>query len=275
MSLTALEARTLARPDCGVAYGLKRGRPGAPAVVLLHAYGVDRTMWEPLPPALEDCTVLCPDIRGHGDSRPCGGFTLPAAAEDLRCVLEAEGISRPVLVGLSMGGYLAQEYAWRWGGAAGYWVVGATPVLLDCYAPWERWSLERSTALFRPIPWGPLKAWMASASARTPEARGRVRDLFGRLTKEEFLRGWDGIAKCLHPEPGFRFDAPLMVSRGEYDRLGAIAKYMGAWEEAYPGAVVNTIPGASHVANLDAPGRFDALLRTFLARCAQPERRSL
>ena len=264
----AFETRSLDRGDCRMVYD-RRVVPGAPAVVLLHGYGVDRSMWGPTLPALEGYTVFNVDLRGHGDSRPCARFSIPLAAEDIHALLAAEGVDRPVLAGLSMGGYVAQEYAWRYGGAAGYWLTGTTPVLLDCYAGWERWTLEHSTPMLRPFPWGFLKGWMSRASSSTAEGRRAVRAMFDRLSREEFLRGWDGVAHCLHPEVGFRFDAPVLVTRGEYDRLGSIRRYMGQWERAYPGARALTIPGASHVANLDAPEEFNRLLRGFVEQCME------
>ena len=43
-------------------------------------------------------------------------------------MLVKERCRAPVLVGLSMGGYVVQEYAWQFGGCAGYLVAGATPI---------------------------------------------------------------------------------------------------------------------------------------------------
>lgn len=257
--------RTLDREGCVLSYELRPGNPDLAPVVLLHGYGVDRTMWDRELDALAGRTALALDIRGHGNSRPCGSFSVPLAAEDLRAVLEREGLERSVLVGLSMGGFVVQEYAFRYGGAAGYWVIGDTPILLDGYARWETWSLARSTAMFRPFPWGFLKAWMVRASACTPQGREKLRPMFDQLTKEEFLQGWAGVAACLHPEPGFQFDAPLLVCCGEKDRTGTIRQHMGDWARAYPGAVVRVVPGAAHCVNLDQPEVFRRMLEEFLA----------
>ena len=60
----------------------RRVVPGAPAVVLLHGYGVDRSMWGPTLPALEEYTVFNVDLRGHGDSRPCARFSSPLSVDD-------------------------------------------------------------------------------------------------------------------------------------------------------------------------------------------------
>lgn len=212
------------------------------------------------------------DIRGHGDSRPCADFSIPQAAEDLRAVLVKERCRAPVLVGLSMGGYVVQEYAWQFGGCAGYLVAGATPILLDCYSGWERAGLRASTPLLRVWPWRCLKNAMAMACSSTEEGRAAVRRMFDQLTRREFLRGWRGIAQCLHPEKHFSFDAPLLVCRGERDRTGTIARHMEDWKRAWPETETAVLPGAAHVVNLDAPEAFNRLLLDFLTRCGGSRR---
>lgn len=259
------QTRSVCSGGCTVVYDRQEGK--GPEVVLLHGYGVDRTMWAPQLAALTGRTVLNVDIRGHGASRPCPEFSIPQTAEDLRAILIQEDCRTPVLVGLSMGGYVVQEYAWRFGGCAGYLVAGATPILLDCYRRWERVGLRSSAALLAVWPWGGLKSAMVRACACTQTGRAAVETMMNRLDRREFLRGWRGVAQCLHPEPGFRFDAPLLVCCGERDRTGTIARHMADWHTGYPEAEICILPGAAHVANLDAPADFDALLTRFLERC--------
>ncbi len=196
----------------------------------------------------------------------------PQAAEDLRAVLVKERCRAPVLVGLSMGGYVVQEYAWQFGGCAGYLVAGATPILLDCYSGWERAGLRASTPLLGVWPWRCLKSAMAMACSSTEEGRAAVRRMFDQLTRREFLRGWRGIAQCLHPEKHFSFDAPLLVCRGERDRTGTIARHMEDWKRAWPETETAVLPGAAHVVNLDAPEAFNRLLLDFLTRCGGSRR---
>ena len=86
------------------------------------------------------------------------------------------------------------------------------------------------------------------------------------------LRGWRGIAQCLHPEKHFSFDAPLLVCRGERDRTGTIARHMEDWKRAWPETETAVLPGAAHVVNLDAPEAFNRLLLDFLTRCGGSRR---
>ena len=102
--------------------------------------------------------------------------------------------------------------------------------------------------------------------------RAAVRHMFDQLTRREFLRGWRGIAQCLHPEKHFSFDAPLLVCRGERDRTGTIARHMEDWKRAWPETETAVLPGAAHVVNLDAPEAFNRLLLDFLTRCGGSRR---
>ena len=80
-------------------------------VVLIHGFGLDRNMWEPQLSVLGECQVICLDVRGHGKSRPCDEFTIPKVCEDIIQILRAEACDTAAIVGLSMGSYVAQEFA--------------------------------------------------------------------------------------------------------------------------------------------------------------------
>ena len=106
-------------------------------MVLLHGYGLDRTMWAPQLAALEG---------GDGaQSRHTGPRGLPAlcrllhpqAAEDLRAVL-VKALPRPGACGLSMGGCVVQESTPGSSAAAPIPGGRSYPYSLDCYSGWGR-----------------------------------------------------------------------------------------------------------------------------------------
>ncbi len=75
-------------------------------VVLLHAFPLNRKMWEAQRQALSSrYRVITPDFRGHGESNlPEEDSTMDRLAEDVRGLLEELKLERVVLGGLSMGG---------------------------------------------------------------------------------------------------------------------------------------------------------------------------
>ncbi|HEX8246361.1 MAG TPA: alpha/beta fold hydrolase [Longimicrobium sp.] len=83
-----------------------------PVVVLLHGGGLDLTSWDAqVPPLARGYRTIRVDARGHGRSTAPPGAVSPAA--DLARVLDHLGVSRASLVGLSMGGGAAFEFALR------------------------------------------------------------------------------------------------------------------------------------------------------------------
>ena len=90
---------------------------GGPAVLLIHGWTFNRTVWERQVVALRDRhTVITVDVRGHGESsHPRTGYTVPALAGDLEHLVRALNVPRIALVGWSMGGIIAMELAQRLG----------------------------------------------------------------------------------------------------------------------------------------------------------------
>jgi len=87
-------------------------------VVLLHGFPLDHTMWSSQIAALEKhCRVIAPDLRGFGQSTlgtasPTSGMQLEQYADDVALLLDALEVTQPVvLVGFSMGGYIAWQFA--------------------------------------------------------------------------------------------------------------------------------------------------------------------
>jgi pimeloyl-ACP methyl ester carboxylesterase len=96
--------------DVRIAYEARgHGEP----LLLVHGLGYDRRGWGPLPDLLaEEFRVLLVDNRGVGESDfPPGPYTVAEMASDAVAVLDAEGLERVHVLGVSLGGYIAQEIA--------------------------------------------------------------------------------------------------------------------------------------------------------------------
>ncbi len=93
----------LAYENCG------RGTP----LVLIHGYPLDHSIWSPVVPLLEnDFDIIMPDLRGFGESGAQGKSpTMTGMAEDMAALLDSLKIKKAVVVGHSMGGYVALAFA--------------------------------------------------------------------------------------------------------------------------------------------------------------------
>jgi pimeloyl-ACP methyl ester carboxylesterase len=96
--------------DVRIAYEVRgTGEP----LLMIHGLGYDRFGWGPLPDLLAaDFSVVLMDNRGVGESdAPEGPYSVSQLAEDAIAVLDAEAIERTHLLGVSLGGHIAQELA--------------------------------------------------------------------------------------------------------------------------------------------------------------------
>lgn len=82
-------------------------------VVCIHGYPLDHSIWNPLIPFLEKkMQLILPDLRGYGKSPvPAGPYTMQGMAEDILGLIDELGFSQVLLVGQSMGGYVALQFA--------------------------------------------------------------------------------------------------------------------------------------------------------------------
>jgi pimeloyl-ACP methyl ester carboxylesterase len=110
---------TLQTHSCAVHY--RDEGAGEPAIVFLHGWCDDASIWDGIVPAFSVThRCLVPEMRGHGRSgMPVDhGFFPEALSNDVVAICAAAGVARPVLVGHSYGGYLAAEIVRRHPGFA-------------------------------------------------------------------------------------------------------------------------------------------------------------
>jgi haloacetate dehalogenase len=108
--MSPMEQRTVAAN--GIRLNVWLGGRGAP-LVMLHGYPQTAQMWRKVAPALLDqhC-VVCPDLRGYGDSeKPREGYDKRTMARDIHLLMEALGHSRYAVVGHDRGARVAHRLA--------------------------------------------------------------------------------------------------------------------------------------------------------------------
>lgn len=245
------------------------GPVDGPVVVLTHGATMDHRMFDPQVPALTEAgyRVITWDLRGHGASRPLGAepFTVPLLVEDLLTVLDHLGVTGPVVAGgQSLGGYVAQELVFRHPErVAALVIIGSTCLTLPISRA-EDWALRSSPWWFRPWPWRLLTQVVARSTARDPAVQAYAAGAIGVIGKRDFLRIWEGVATCLHAEPGYRITQPILLLHGAEDRTGTIARSAPEWAARGPHCRYAVIPTASHNANQDNPTETNRLLLEFL-----------
>jgi pimeloyl-ACP methyl ester carboxylesterase len=101
--IAQVEGRTIGYDDSGM----------GPAIVFLHGFPHDRTLWGAQMVALgARARCIAPDLAGFGESTPRADASMEAWADDVARLLDELAVERTVLCGLSMGGYVALAF-WR------------------------------------------------------------------------------------------------------------------------------------------------------------------
>ena len=87
-----------------------------PALLLLHGLGCDSSTWESVMPTLaKHFTVIAPDLLGHGESdKPNADYSLGGYANGMRDLLTILGIDKATVVGHSLGGGIAMQFAYQY-----------------------------------------------------------------------------------------------------------------------------------------------------------------
>jgi 3-oxoadipate enol-lactonase len=258
---------------------VRTGPRGSQLVVLVHAVGVDLTYWGTQIPALSATyDVIAYDLPGHGQSTATSGdFAFDRAAATLAAVIRQADAGPAHVVGLSVGGMIAQTLALSQPDLI------ASLVLIDTISTFSdaaRATLRDRARLVREqgmqsILQQTLERWF------TPTFAARRPDMLDRTAKT-LLGGdpavhaamWEMIATLDVAPHLSTLTCPTLVLVGEHDpttppaAARAIAGHI-------PGAEFHIIPSASHMAPIEAPEAVTGHLRTFLAGTDDLKTRSI
>ncbi len=237
-----------------------------PAVVLVHALGLDWRMWEPVMERLaEGRRVFAYDIRGHG--RAAGSptpFTMDDTAADLIAVLDALDLEEAHVVGLSYGGGIAQTAAvahpQRFASLS---LLATTDFAFPSFEDRARsGEVDGMAAQVTPS----LTRWF------TPAALA-VNGWGVRYARERVLRGnpadWAGAWRAFKGLDvqgrlaGLAAAIPVLVLAGELD-ASTTPEIMSRIAERIPGATYVEMPGVPHMQSLEQPEATAAALASFL-----------
>jgi 3-oxoadipate enol-lactonase len=240
------------------------------AVVLLHGFPFDRSMWREQSQFLgETCRVIAPDLRGQGET-PLGGATLTMGemAEDVAALLDTLNVERAAVGGLSMGGYVAFEFFRRFPRRVRALALADTRPQADTDE--ARRTREETAQRALKDGMGPIadsmlpKLLSAATREREPEVVERVRSMMLGTSPEGAAAALRGMAvrrdqTDLLPE----IDVPTLIVVGGEDPITppSDAESMGA---KIQGSRLVRIEGAAHLSNIERPEEFNRALGDFV-----------
>jgi 3-oxoadipate enol-lactonase len=245
------------------------GRAGAPWLVFSNSHATDLSLWdEQVAHLAADYSILRYDQRGHGATPvdPGQPWSFDALADDVLRLLDAAGIARATLAGVSMGAVTVLRCAARFPArverviaADGQWAAPAAAA-----AAWQaridQVRRDGMGALVEPT----LARWFRpDFAARLPQARERV----GRMIGATPPAGYIGCAQAMQSYD-FRADyprlaLPVLYLVGADD--GALPQVMEQMRDATPGARLQPIADSGHLPNIERASEFNAAVSAFLA----------
>lgn len=247
------------------------GPPTGDVVLFLHGLGGSRVAWDPQLRALSALGLRCAawDMPGYGVSpAPTGRLTFEVLVEAVVGWMNALGAASAHLVGLSLGGMVAQHVALRQPRLVrSLTLVDTSPAFgLDGSTTAEAWIEQR----LQPLGAGVTPAAMAADVLRSMMAPRASDTVVGQGVAAMARVPASGLAaavRCLvtHDVRSelHRVRVPTLVMVGELDAETppAYSEFIAA---AISGARLEVIAGAGHISNLEAPEAVNRLLGEFI-----------
>lgn len=239
-----------------------------PFVTFCHSLATDHTIWSSQAKTLQDrYSVLTYDLRGHGrTSASSGAYTLELLADDVLALWDALRIDASHVVGISLGGMIAQTLALRARKRVASLVLADTS---SFYPPDAASNFNERAHLVSEQGVGvmvdsTLERWFTTAyRAARPEVLERI----GNLIRGTSVAGYAGCCQAISKLNTFEhldeIRCPALVIVGEEDQ-GTPPEMARALAGGIKGARLEIIPGA-HLTCIEQADHFNRLLSDFLS----------
>jgi pimeloyl-ACP methyl ester carboxylesterase len=255
-----------------------------PLLVLLHGIAGSSATWEDVIPRLSGRhTVIAPDLLGHGDSsKPRGDYSLGAYANLIRDLLGALGEERGTIIGHSLGGGVALQFAYQFPERCERLVLVSSGGLGGDVSPLLRAATLPGSEIVLPLLAHPR---VLEIAALVPRALGRM-GLTTRADLTEMARGYQSLSDAearsafIHTlrgviDPtGQRINAsdrlylaskmPSLIIWGRRDRIIPVT-HAQPTHDGMPGSRLELFDHSGHFPQLDDPLRFARTLQDFFA----------
>ncbi len=239
------------------------------AVVFLHGIGGAAAAWQPQVEVLgEDYQAIAWDLPGYGETPALPDMTFAAISDALARLLDKAAIDACHLVGHSMGGMIAQEFAASHADRLGSLVLsGTSPAFGNPDGDFQKKFVADRLG---PLEAGHDMAWMAAdvvptmiGPAADPEGTALAIACMSRVPEVTYRAMVAALITFDRRDTLGTIQVPTLVLAGDHDRQ-APAAMMERMAARIPDARYHCLENCGHLANLEQPEAFNAIVSEFL-----------
>jgi 3-oxoadipate enol-lactonase len=247
-----------------------QGRRDGPALVFINSLGCDFRIWSGVAEILApDFRIITYDKRGHGlsESGPDQN-DMADYARDLMGLLDQLGVRRATIVGLSIGGLIAQEFYRHHPERVGALVLCDTTARIGTEESWDQRIAEVGRGGIEAVAEATLERWFTAdfRSRRSADLAG-MRAMLTRTSRQGYLAACGALKRAdLRPYAG-RIEAPTLCLVGDQDGSTPVA-LVRETAALIPGSRFEIIEGAGHLPNVERPEILARLLVEHAGRAA-------
>jgi pimeloyl-ACP methyl ester carboxylesterase len=242
---------------------------GPSTLVFLHGLGGDNSNWEPqITEFAKDYRCVAWTLPGYGASPPMEALTWPKLSDMLARVLDDVGVHRATIIGLSMGGYIAQQFAADHAERVECLVLAATSSQFGRGS--TLFAEKFLAARLKPLDDGETPASLAPRVVPSLLSPGASSSAIANCVASMSRISTDAYREALRCLVTWNFTdcldeivAPALCLAGTDDATAPVAA-LQALADGLLDARLEIIDNCNHLMNLDHPAEFNQLIRNFL-----------
>lgn len=254
--------QVLSRP-WGAMHIADDGARDGPALVFVNSLGTDLRLWDGLMPHLPATSrVLRFDKNGHGLSDAGHAFGIDDLADDVIALIEHAATGPVVLVGLSIGGLVAQSVAARRPDLLSGLVLSNTAAKIGTAESWAARIAAIEEGGLPSIADGVMERWFTPAFRARPRL-ALWRNMLARTSQAGYLAACRALASADYTASTAAIRLPTLVIGGSHDG-STPPEIVEATARLVPGARLEILNDTGHLPCVEAPAAYGALLTRFL-----------
>lgn len=243
-----------------------------PTLVFLPGLTADHRLFEKQIEYFENkYNVFVWDAPCHGSSWPFDfNFTLEDKAKWLQQILQTEKISKPVIIGQSMGGYVGQCFSELFPEQLkGFISIDSAPLQRKYITKIELWLLKKMEPVYFYYPWKSLLKAGTKGVATTDYGRSLMHKImmtydgdkkrYAKISGHGFLM----LACAIEKDLPYEIKCPALLICGTKDKAGSCIRYSKAWHKN-TNIPLEWIKDAGHNSNTDKPEIVNKLIEDFV-----------